>query len=370
MTFAHPELLWLLFLAPLVLSLMILSDVSRRRASGRLGEPSMIDALVTFDAGPRRALKGALRVVAVILAIVAVARPRYGRGQKIIPAADVSAMVALDLSKSMYAQDVLPSRLERARSDVSRMMTELPQIRWGAVAFAGEAIAYPPSTDGSETAQFLRAHEPSEMPGGTAIDKALELARRQLVPQGSNGQDAPKDDRGRRKRPVIVLVTDGEDLEGDPIGVARACAEEGIQIHVVMVGARAPQPIPDIDPQTGVAHGYIHDETGQLVTTELSPEAENQLKSIASETKGLFVRGDQGATGVDTIESALKQLIVSEGGESVETLYADQYAIPLGGALVLLLLDTIIGEAKRRKRVVIAPELPVRRPPPRRLHAR
>lgn len=354
MTFGYPHFLWFLPVALLVLGIMLLGDLARRKAAKALGDPSLVDGLITFDAGPRRAIKGALRVLAVVLAIVAAARPRYGRGTKIIPAADVSAVVALDLSKSMYAQDVLPSRLERARSDVSRMITDLPQIRWGAVAFAGEAIGYPPTSDVGETAQFLRAHEPYEMPGGTAIAKALEVARRQLAPQEAQSEaekekEKEKEKPLRRSKRVVVLVTDGEDLEGDPVEVARACRDENIVVHVVMVGARAPQPIPDVDPETGVAHGYVRDEDGQLVTTELSPQAEDQLHAIANETQGIFVRSEDGTTGVAKVEAALKSMIASEGGERVETLYADQYAWPLGGALLLLVVDAFIGEAKRRK---------------------
>jgi Ca-activated chloride channel family protein len=360
-TFGYAYFLWFLPIAPIVLAIMLLGDLHRRNAAKKLGEASLVDGLVTFDAGPRRAIKGALRVLAVVLAILAVARPRYGRGTKIIPAADVSAVVALDLSKSMYAQDVLPSRLERARSDVSRMITDLPQIRWGAVAFAGEAIGYPPTSDVGETAQFLRAHEPYEMPGGTAIAKALEVARRQLVPQEleteGDAQKQQKEQPARRSKRVVVLVTDGEDLEGDPVEVARECKDDGIVIHVVMVGARAPQPIPDVDPETGVAHGYIRDESGQLVTTELSPAAEDQLKSIATETQGIFVRSEDGTTGVAKIEAALKSMIASEGGERVETLYADQYAWPLGFALALLIVDAFIGEAPRRRRRAAEPEM-------------
>lgn len=343
MTFAHPGLLLLLPIALILLALQITGDVRRRRAGKGLGEARLIDALVTFDAGPRRAAKGALRVLAVILAIVAVARPRYGKGTKVIPAADVTTMVVLDLSKSMYAQDVLPSRLERARSDVLRMIKTLPRVRWGAVAFAGEAIAFPPTSDAPEAASFIAAHDPSEMPGGTAIARALELARRQLNPP-----DAPRVE-GKRKS-VIVLVTDGEDLEGDPVAVARQAFNEGIKIHVVAVGSRAPQPIPDIDPATRKPRGYIRDEDGSLVTTALSPDAEDQLKSIALESKGKFVHVEDGSTGIAVIEAELKSMIASEGTERVETLFADVFAFPLGLALALLVLDTLLGEAPLRRR--------------------
>ncbi len=347
MSFAYLWVLWLLPIPLALLGLMLFGDVARRKATSKLGVPTMIDRLVTFDAGPRRAFKGALRVLAVVFAIIAAAQPRYGRGTKIVPAADVSAMVVFDVSKSMYAQDVLPSRLERGRNDVARMVKGLPQIRWGAVAFAGEAVASPPSIDPSEALQFLSGHEPYEMPGGTAIARALELARRQLVPQGLDGQ--PVQPTTKKQRPVIVLVTDGEDLEGDPVAVARACKDEGIQIHVVMVGGRAPQPIPDVDPDSGVANGYVHDN-GQLVTTELTPEAEAQLRGIAAETKGVFVRSEDGTTGLLKVETELKRLIATEGGERVDVLYAEQYAIPLGITFVLLLVDVFVGEARRRRK--------------------
>ncbi len=344
MTFEHPKLLLLLPIALVLLALQVLGDMRRRRAGAAFGQARLIDALVTFDAGPRRAVKGALRVLAVLLVIVAVARPRYGRGTKVIPAADVTAMVVLDLSKSMYAQDILPSRLERARSDVLRMIKTLPRVRWGAVAFAGEAIAFPPTSDAPEAVAFIGAHDPAEMPGGTAIARALEMARRQVTPEGA--QPRPE----ARRKTVIVLVTDGEDLEGDPIAVARQAFNEGIKIHVVAVGSRAPQPIPDIDPATGKSKGYIHDEDGSLVTTELSPQAEDQLKSIALETKGKFVHAEDGSTGIATIEAELKSMIAAEGTERVETLFADVFAIPLGIALALLVLDTLLGEAPLRRR--------------------
>ncbi|MBI2389765.1 MAG: VWA domain-containing protein [Deltaproteobacteria bacterium] len=351
MTFAHPSLLLLLPIALLLLAIQILGDVRRRRARAGLGDAPLVDGLVTFDAGPRRAIKGALRVLAVVLAIVAVARPRYGRGTKVVPAADVSAVIVLDLSKSMYAQDVLPSRLDRARSDALRMIKTLPRVRWGAVAFAGEAIAFPPTTDALETASFLGAHQPIEMPPGTAIARALELARRQLVPQSSDGTSLPVDPGTRaRRKATIILITDGEDLEGDPVAVARTAAGDGIRIHVAAIGGRAPQPIPDVDPATGQSKGYIRDDDGTLVTTELSPQAEDQLKSIAAETKGRFVHAEDGTTGLSTIESELRAMIAKEGTEKVETLFADVFGVPLSIALGLLVLDTLLGEAPRRRR--------------------
>jgi Ca-activated chloride channel family protein len=362
--FEQPQWLLLLPVALLVLGIMLFGDSVRRRAYAAFGDPVRIDALVTFDASTRRTIKGALRVLAVTAAVIALARPRSHGGQKYVPATDVRAMVVLDVSKSMYAQDVLPSRFERARSDATRMILGLPQVRWGAVAFAGEALAYPTTTDARAAANFLAAHEPITMPGGTAIAKALELARQNLAPPTGEPGSPPTE---ASKKRVIVLITDGEDLEGDPASVARLCLDDGIKIHVVAIGGRAPQPIPYVDPDSGVQNGLMRDEDGTLVTTELSPQAETQLKSIATETKGLYVRADDGSTGVAAIESELKRMITTEGTERVDTLWEPRYDIPLGIAVLLLLIDVAIGEARRR-RVEPAPE-----PPPTRTrvkHAR
>jgi Ca-activated chloride channel family protein len=259
----------------------------------------------------------------------------------------------------MYAEDVPPSRIERARLDATRMIKDLPQIRWGAVAFAGEAVAYPPTTDTQHVIAFLHAHEPYAMPGGTAIGKALELARKNLVPEGTTEEAA----RRSRRKPVIVLVTDGEDLEGDPVAVARAAAQDGIVIHVVAVGSRAPQPIPNVDPETGkpsAQERYVHDENGLEVMTELTPNAESQLKAIAAETKGLYVRAEEGTTGIASIEAKLRAMISSEGVERRESLFTDQYAFPLAAVALLLVLDALIGEAPRTPRPTPTPPPPMR----------
>lgn len=349
MSFQYPWLLAALPFALIVLAISIAGDVARRRAAARLGEARLVDALTSFDAGARRALKGALRILAVVAAIVALARPRTRGGEKVTPAADVSAVLALDLSKSMYAEDVPPSRIARARVDATRMINDLPQIRWGAVAFAGEAAAYPPTTDVKHVISFLHAHEPYSMPGGTAIGKALELARRNLVPERTSDDAAAK---SKRRKPVIVLVTDGEDLEGDPVSVARAAAQDGIVIHVVAVGSRAPQPIPNVDPETGkpsARERYVHDELGASVMTELSPQAEAQLRSIATETGGLYVRAEEGTTGIAAIEAKLRAMIATVGVEKRETLFTDQYAFPLAAVALLLIADALIGEAPRSR---------------------
>ena len=149
-----------------------------------------------------------LLVVAMLLAFVALARPKFGSGTKIVPATNLDVVIVLDYSKSMYARDIVPSRIARAKAEVARLIQGLPGARFGAVAFAGEPMSFPLTSDGAAIAQFFRQLDPNDMPvGGTATARALERAREVFA----------RDPKAKDHVRVIVLVTDGEDLEGDPV---------------------------------------------------------------------------------------------------------------------------------------------------------
>jgi len=139
-------------------------------------------------------------------------------------------------------------------------------------------------------------------------------------------------------------VTDGEDLEGDPVGVARQAAEEKTRIDVVQIGGRAPEPIPEID-QNGKSVGFRKDDEGKTLTTELSAEGEAQLGEIAKATGGAIVRAEKGETGIDEVARALKKMMREELAERVEIAFDEEYMWPLGLAVVLLVLEGLIPEA-------------------------
>ncbi|HKQ68503.1 MAG TPA: hypothetical protein VJT73_04150, partial [Polyangiaceae bacterium] len=147
---------------------------------------------------------------------------------------------------------------------------------------------------------------------------------------------------------VILLVTDGEDLEGDPVSVARSAGEEGTTVHVVQIGGRTPERIPEVSPD-GKSLGWRKDDDGKLLTTELSAEGEAQLGQVASVAAGKIVRSDKGTTGIDTIAQELKRKMTQELSERVETVYADVYMYPLGAALALLIAEAFLSETSRRK---------------------
>jgi Ca-activated chloride channel family protein len=325
--------------------LLVIGAVLSLRAVRRFGDERLVFELATARAGGRRALKGVLLVLSLGLAFVALAQPQYGRGSRVIPATNLDVVIVLDYSKSMYARDIPPSRIERAKAEMSRLIADLPGARFGAVAFAGDTMAFPLTSDGAAIAQFLRQLAPNDMPvGGTAIGRALEAGRDLLA----------RDPLSKDHRKVMVLVTDGEDLEGDPVQEAQAASHDQITIYVDQIGGRTPEPIPDVN-ELGQVKGWRTDDQGKPLTTELSAAGEEQLTKIAESTGGLIARSEKGETGLASIASRLRRLMSEELSERVETVYADVFAYPLGLALLLLVLETLIPEAKRRTRAVVPP---------------
>jgi Ca-activated chloride channel family protein len=319
---------------------IVWGSVRQARAARTFGEPALLSSLVTYDATARRAVKSVLLVVAMFMAFVALARPEFGSGTKIVPATNLDVVVVLDYSKSMYARDIVPSRISRAKAEVARLIQDLPGARFGAVAFAGEPMSFPLTSDGAAIAQFFRQLEPNDMPvGGTATARALERGRELFA----------RDPKSKDHVRVMVLVTDGEDLEGDPVNVAESCQREGTRVDVVQIGGRAPEVIPEVSPE-GKLNGVRRDEEGKPLTTQLSAEGEAQLARVAQTTGGTIVRAEHGDTGIDKIARALQRMMRDELSEKVETIYAEEYAWPLGIAVVLLLVEALIGEAPRREK--------------------
>jgi Ca-activated chloride channel family protein len=317
---------------------IVWAGVRHARAARTFGEPGLLAGLVTFDATGRRTVKAVFLVAAMLLAFVALARPKFGSGTKIIPATNLDVVVVLDYSKSMYARDIVPSRIARAKAEVARLIQDLPGARFGAVAFAGEPMSFPLTSDGAAIAQFFRQLDPNDMPvGGTATAKALERAREIFA----------RDPKSKDHVRVMVLVTDGEDLEGDPVHVAENCASEGTRIDVVQIGGRAPEVIPDVA-SDGKIRGIRRDEEGKPLTTQLSAEGEAQLARVAQVTGGTIVRAEHGDTGIDKVAHALQTMMHEELSEKVQTVYAEEYAWPLALAVLLLVFEALVGEAPPR----------------------
>lgn len=353
MSWQHGDVLWLLLAVPILAALPVFAWLRRRAATARFGDPTVVRELTAGVSGPWRATRAVLWIIAFAFAIVALAGPQYGSRTRTLRRRGVDIVIALDFSKSMLARDVAPSRIERAKAEILRLLGELEGDRIGVVAFAGESMEFPMTTDYAALSLFFRDLGPYDMPvGGTAIARALVSSKRLLDradrSRGANAPDVAETGRSR----VVILMTDGEDHEGDPIAAARELGEAGIRVFSVGIGSRTGEPIPTYAPD-GTYTGPLRDEAGNPVLTALTRENEEQLEQIAEVSHGRYFRAPRGQVGVDQIRRELRQLRQHENEARRITVHEARYALALLPALLLLLLEAILPEAwigrRRRK---------------------
>jgi Ca-activated chloride channel family protein len=247
-------------------------------------------------------------------------------------------VVALDFSKSMLARDIYPSRLERAKRELERLMDRLAGDRVGLVAFAGETLSYPPTTDYAAVKLFWRDLGPADMPvGGTAIGRALKAAVDQL--------SRLRRKEGETRSQVILVLTDGEDNDSEPLEVAEEAARLGIKIFAVGVGSRSGELVPEVDGD-GKITGYLKDREGKYVTSRL---AEDLLAQLASKTGGEYLRADAKRFGVEAVEAALAGLKRTENEARLIKQYDDIYEVLILPAFLLLVGEACTSERRRRR---------------------
>ncbi|HEY6879932.1 MAG TPA: VWA domain-containing protein [Polyangiales bacterium] len=348
MSFRLPGVLWLLALTPLIAAALVYGYRARQRSMMTFGQPSTVGGLVRGRSPRLRALRGVLFVVGLTLAIVAWAGPQYGSHTRVLSKRGIDFVIALDFSKSMLAKDVRPSRIARAKLELSRLFGALTGDRVGVVAFAGDTMEFPMTTDYAAVETFLRDLGPYDMPvGGTAIGRALTASKRLLERASGGGEtpgpNAPEDERGKRSR-VVLLFTDGEDHEGEPIRAAEELAQAGIRVFVVGIGSKTGEPIPTYAPD-GTWTGYVRDEAGKPVLSALTEQNEVQLKKIAEVGKGTYLRAKEGTVGIDQILTLTRGMKQAENRARKVRIAEDRYALVLLPALLLLLLEALLPEA-------------------------
>jgi Ca-activated chloride channel family protein len=284
-------------------------------------------------------------ILAIGFTIVALARPQYGSRTRMLRKRGVDVVVVLDFSKSMLARDVKPSRIDRAKAELTEFISKLGGDRIGIVAFAGETMEFPMTVDYAAAALFFRDMGPYDMPvGGTAIGRALVAAKRLL--ERSNRDKAESKESSRAK--VVILMTDGEDHEGDPVAAAKELAEIDARIYAVGIGSRTGEPIPTYA-EDGTWTGYLRDEEGNPILTALSAENEKQLKEIASASGGKYFRARTGTVGMAQIRKEMRRMKQSELRARRITIHEERYAVVLLIAFLLIVLEALLPEAWIRR---------------------
>ena len=338
MRFANPMLLWLLLLVPVLIVGLALRYEWRRRMLARLGHLPQIKRLAATVSAPRRVLKAVLLVLGLTLLMLALARPQAGERSTLAPAIGIDIVVALDFSKSMLAKDVYPNRVERAKAELGRLIDSLKGDRIGLVAFAGETLSYPLTTDYRAAKLFWRDMTPLDMPvGGTAIGKAIVAGTRLLM--GVRG-------KGPQRSQVLLLLTDGEDHQSDPEEAAKEAAKQGIRIFAVGIGSKSGEPVPLIN-EDGSGAGYMRRDDGTPVTSRLD---EKTLTRVAAATRGKVLVIDPKRFAVDPILRELSKLKKSESKSRLIKHYDEVFHWFLLPAFLLLLLETTIRERRRLSR--------------------
>ena len=337
MRIANPHFLWLLLLVPVVVLAHVLAFSRRRRLLDALGSPVLIQRMAASVSVPRKVLRAIYLTGAVALLALALARPQAGGRARLEKQRGLDIVVALDFSKSMLARDVYPSRLERAKRELERLIDRLAGDRIGLVAFAGETLTYPPTTDYAAVKLFWRDLTPSDMPvGGTAIGRALRASIDLLKRLRERG--------GESRAQVILLLTDGEDTESEPLAVADEAAQLAIKIYSVGIGSRSGELVPQMNAE-GQVEGYLKDRDGKYVTSRL---AEDMLSQLATKTGGEYLRADAKRFGVEAIEAALGGLKRTENEARLVKQYDEVYEFLVLPAFLLLVGEACVNERRRR----------------------
>ena len=328
--FANIEMLWLLVLVPVFVVAYVLYARRKRRRLEAFGDPQLVAELMPNASHVRPTVKFSLLLLAFTLLCFAAARPQYGQREQTVKRQGIEAVIALDISNSMMAEDVVPNRLERAKQMLSKMIDRMVDDKVGLVVFAGEAFTQLPITcDYVSAKMFLSNIDPSLIKTqGTAIGDALSPSIRAFGAEQSEANRA------------IVLITDGENHEDDAVAVATRAKEAGIKILVVGIGKPegAPIPIPG-------TNDFRKDRQGNVVVSRLN---EDMCREIAKAGNGIYVRCDNTNTAMRAIEKELDTLATTELETQVFTDYNEQFQTFALLALLILVIDFFIFNRKNK----------------------
>ena len=328
--FARAHFLWLLLLIPVILLGYALLRRARRRRVRRFGEEALVDALMPSWSGAKGWWRTVLFCLGFACFAVGLARPMLGAKLVERETKGAEIMICLDVSNSMLAQDYTPDRLSRAKLALSRIVDRLDGDRIGLIIFAGTSfVQLPVTTDYVSAKMFLNSVDNKSIPvQGTAIGDAILLAAKSFSTQSEKSR-------------AIIVITDGENHEDDPVEAARQVAETGIRVYTVGVGSLRGQPIP-LDGE------LMKDKAGNIVVTHLDEET---LRRVAAAGNGAYVHAGNEEFGLNPILAEIRKLEDERFGNVVFTEYDEQYMYFFAVALFFFVLEMLVGERRAKRRL-------------------
>ncbi|GAB4365511.1 MAG: VWA domain-containing protein [Calditrichia bacterium] len=334
--FSDPQFFQLYWLVPLIILFFIWNFRRKRSLLRRIGDEELVKNLVRSVSRRKQIWKAVIVVFTFAVLVFALANPQIGTKLEDVKRRGVDIFVALDVSRSMLAEDVAPNRLEKAKHEISSFIDRLEGDRIGLICFAGIAFVQCPLTlDYSAAKLFLSDIDTEIIPQpGTNISDAIILARKSFVEK-------------EFKHKVLILITDGEDHEGQPVEVAKEAAREGVIIYTIGIGSPQGAPIPEFDAY-GNRIGYKKDKQGKIITTQLDVLT---LEKIAFETGGKYYISSTGESELDKIYDEISKMEEKELASRQFTQFEDRFQIFLFLALILLVIETLLGERRKIKRL-------------------
>ena len=343
MRFAAPQAFQLLWLIPIVwLASIAFERRARKTLQKALGE-KLSPFLTSSVSRTKRSLKLALRLLAFGCFVLALARPQLGKSLQEVKVQGVELMIAIDVSNSMLAEDVKPSRLQHAKSEMNRLLDTLAGDKVGLVAFAGSAALLSPlTTDKSSLKMFIDSLSTESVETqGTNVTKALQEASDAFDHGGVDSDDTHKTTR------VILVVSDGEDQEKGALELAKKFAADGTRIFTLAFGTEAGAPIPMRD-ERGYLQSYKRDRSGKEVISTVKGDF---LRELSETGKGSFHHATFGGPEAQMIKADLDKLQQSEFASSLATSYDERFQIPLLIGFILILIEMLFSDRRSAGRI-------------------
>ena len=327
MIFAESKYLFLLLLIPLFIIIQTVVLKLRKRRLEKFGDEALVKELMPSYSKAKVWLRLSLFLLAFFFFVLGISRPQMGAILKEHKTRGAEVMIVLDVSNSMLAEDYSPNRLERAKLTISRVVDKLRDDRIGLVVFAGNSfVQLPITTDYVSAKMFLGSISTESIPiQGTAIGDAISTALRSFSAQS---------DRSR----AIIVITDGENHEDDPVAAASQAAEMGVRVFTIGIGSPEGKMIP-------FEGDYLRDKEGNPVVTRLD---EAVLQDVAAAGKGLYVRAGNSEFGLNPIIEEIARLDDEEYNSIVFEEYDELYMYFFAMALFFFVLEMLIGERRSK----------------------
>lgn len=324
--FENPAFLYLLIIIPVIIVIRLLEMRKRKLKLKKFGDLSLLKQLMPDVSSSRKSLKFWLMIAALALLIVMLARPQMGTKISQEKRKGIEVIISLDISNSMRAEDVVPSRLDKSKMLVENMVDNFTNDKVGLVVFAGDAfIQLPITSDYVSAKMFLQNTDPSLIATqGTDLAGAIELSSKSFTQQDKVGR-------------AILIITDGEDHEGGAIEAAEKARKNGIRVFVLGVGSTKGSPVPDGN------GGYMKDNSGQEVISALNEE---MCKQVAQAGGGAYIHVDNTSLAQRQLNDELTKLQKCDISSVVYSEYDEQFQAVGILVLILLIIEMLILERK------------------------